>query len=115
MDALSTAVEFRARRVKTWRIIRWWLLAALVGIVALVTLVSRSMGAYETKVGSILMLFICGCLVATYLTIKRLYRCPNCNVVPRVLLPGWKNDFGDDARDIPWNPATCPNCETPLR
>jgi hypothetical protein len=101
--------EFQSRRRATWRAIRGWLLIALGCVATIAGLFWNAYGpASESRIRSGLILLLvtvtCGFIVNS--KIRRLYRCPECNQVPIRTVPGWQNEFGDEAQifsGIHWN------------
>jgi hypothetical protein len=115
---LSTIDEFQRRRNRTWRAIRWWLLTAI-GSVLLMAAISIHWGgtseALYLRVGSSLIILAMVCGAAVAFQIRRLYRCPRCGSIPIKTVYGWRDQFGNEARDVQWNPSSCPTCQAPLR
>ena len=66
--------------------------------------VSKSIDDSEVKTGVTLALGTIISLTVAGLIIRRMYRCPVCNNVPMRTVPGWKNEFGAEPRDIARNP-----------
>lgn len=114
----ACATEFQSRRKATWRAIRWWLLIAAVCIISIVALLCNAYGPLDDiriKDGLILMLVTVVCGLIINFNVRRLYRCPRCNSVPVRGTPGWRDEFGREARDVLWNPLECPTCGARLR
>ncbi len=114
----STIAEFQRRRKVTWHAIRWWLFAAVVALTSLCVLPFTKVSTQvdlHLDVGLVLVLTVVACLIAVKVQVQRLYRCPSCNKVPIRTYHGWANEFGDEARDVEWNPSECPNCQASLR
>ena len=115
---VSSADEFQRRRKATWRAIRWWFLVAVVSVLSMGVMSIRYDRAFETgylraAISLFLLVLICGVVIA--LQIRRLYRCPRCSSIPIRTVYGWRDDFGKEARDVEWNPSSCPTCHAPLR
>jgi hypothetical protein len=114
----STITEFQRRRKATWYAIRWWLFVSCLTVVALLILPFTRLSSQvdlHLRIGVFLIFVFLVCVVVIRLQVRRLYRCPQCGKVPIRTYFGWRNEFGDEARDIQWNPADCPNCRTALR
>jgi hypothetical protein len=115
---LSTIDEFQRRRKGTWRAIRWWLLTTIVSVLLMVAMSIRWDGTSETlylRVGSSLFILVVICGAAVTLQIRRLYRCPRCGSIPIKTAYGGRDEFGNEVRDVQWNPSSCPTCRAPLR
>jgi membrane protein YdbS with pleckstrin-like domain len=115
---LSSAAEFQRRRKATWRAIRWWLLVAVASVLSMAAMSIRYDDAFESeylRAASSLFLIVVICGVAIAIQVRRLYRCPRCRSIPIRTAYGWRDEFGKEARDVEWNPSSCPTCHAPLR
>lgn len=110
--------EFRLRRSRTWRAVRWWIpLALLAGIAfALVP------GGEDRAISQNEFTFMMGCFVLVALSIimmiravTRHYRCPNCNEIP--MTGSFKAGMSGISyrRSVDLNPAECSNCGALLK
>lgn len=115
---VDVSTEFRERRSRTWRAVRWWLLAAFVVGSALAFGLggeNRELSRDEftfflagfVVVATAILFFIRGILVH--------YRCPNCNEIP--MTDSWKAGGGGLSyrRGVDLNPTLCPNCGALLK
>lgn len=113
-----TVTEFQRRRTATWRVVRWWLLLAVLCIGALFALPFTAVSSKpdeHLRIGISLIIGFVVCVGVINIQVRRAYRCPRCNKVPIKTIYGWRSELGSEARDIQWNPAECPNCGVPLR
>jgi hypothetical protein len=111
----SIAQEFQRRRQATWRAVRWWVLTAATALVGMVWIAAGTFDATTTEVGSFLLLLVSFCVAITYFRVRKLYRCPRCNKVPARTVFGWRDEFGQEPKDLQWNPAECQACHARLR
>jgi ribosomal protein S27AE len=114
----STTAPFQGRRKDRWRSIRWWAAAASIAVVALFALPFTEWSAnpnQHSRIGLGLVTVFVICATVIRWQVRRHYRCPRCNQIPIRTVLGWRNEFGDDARDIEFNPEECPNCGATLR
>jgi DNA-directed RNA polymerase subunit RPC12/RpoP len=117
-DAAPTAKEFQRRRSATWRAVRWWLIIAAAGVIAIASLMwnaPRLPNDHTIAIGLVLVVIVVGSLVITRIRVYAIYRCPACSSVPIVAVPGWRDQFGNEPRDVQWNPERCPHCGARLR
>lgn len=114
----STIDEFQRRRKATWRAIRWWLLTAIVSVLLMAAMSIRWDGTSEAlylRAGGSLIIVVIACGAAMAFQVRRLYRCPRCGAIPIKTVYGWRDEFGNDVRDLQWNPSSCPTCQALLR
>ena len=111
----SVAAEFQRRRKATWRAIRLWLMVVAACLISMIWIALSFIGENGIKLGSLLLLLVCLLLWIIHAKVRRLYRCPRCNQVPIVTVPGWRNELGSEPKDVVWNPSECPTCYATLR
>jgi hypothetical protein len=115
VNAESFASEFQRRRQLAWRAIRWWLFFSGLGLIGMLSIAANSFDERATTLGAALLLFVMACLAVAYFNVRRHFRCPRCNQVPRQVAFGWRDEFGSEVKDIPWDPIECPSCHARLR
>ena len=114
----STVAEFQRRRNATRHAIRGWLVLCVVCVILLCVLPFTKISAQTDPhllVGLVLVLMVIASLIAVNIEVRRIYRCPTCNMVPIQTHFGWTDELGMETRDVEWNPSECPNCHASLR
>jgi len=116
--ATDASEEFRLRRIRTWRAVRWWIpLALLAGIAfALVP------GGQDRTISQNEFTFMMGCFLVVAISfimmiggVTKHYRCPNCNKIP--MTGSFKVGMSGISyrRSVDLNPAECSNCGALLK
>ncbi len=110
--------EFRERRTRTWRSVRWWLLlgAAAGGAFAL----GPTGSDLELSRGEFTFMLVAFCVVATSIIflvrgIITHYRCPRCNEIP--MTDSFSAGGGGISfrRGVDLNPSVCSHCGAQLK
>jgi hypothetical protein len=118
MHIPDASAEFRLRRTRTWRAVRWWL---VVGAVAGFTF-ALVPGGQDRALSQSEFAFMMACFFAVAIAIIFLirgilahYRCPNCNEIP--MTSSIKAGSGGISyrRGVDLNPEECSHCGARLK
>jgi hypothetical protein len=119
MAAVTDASEeFRERRSRTWRAVRWWIPVGIAAGIAFALVP----GGEDRAISQNEFTFMMGCFVVVALSIIMMigavtkhYRCPNCNKIP--MTGSFKAGMGGISyrRSVDLNPTECPNCGALLK
>lgn len=110
---LDVSEQFRQRRSRTWRAVRWWL---PIGAIAGVTFAFVPGGTDRTLTqAEFTLMMVCFSIVALSIImlirgILTHYRCPNCNEIP--MTSSFKAGAGGFSyrRGVDLNPVECSHC-----
>jgi len=105
--------EFRLRRTRTWRAVRWWLLAGiLAGIVFAFVPGGTDRAISQTEFTLMMACFflVALCIILLIRGILKYYRCPNCNEIP--MTSSFRAGGGGFSyrRGVDLNPVECSHC-----
>ena len=112
------ATEFKERRTRTWRSVRWWLLILAISGATYAFLVlgkHRPISQAEFVFMVTCFLVVAVSMIFLIRGIVTHYRCPNCNEIP--MTGSLKVGLGGISyrRAVDLNPTECPNCGVMLK
>ncbi len=110
--------QFRERRSRTWRAVRWWL---LIGVIAILTFLftpggkDRALSQGEFTFMMVCFFLAAGSIIFLIRGILTHYRCPNCNEIP--MTSSFKAGGGGISyrRGVDLNPLECSHCGARLK
>ncbi|HEY7754260.1 MAG TPA: hypothetical protein VH856_10630 [Steroidobacteraceae bacterium] len=118
MTAIDASAEFRERRSRTWRAVRWWIPIGLAAGIAFALVP----GGEDRAISQNEFTFMLGCFVVIALSILMMiravtshYRCPKCNEIP--MTSSFKAGLSGISyrRSVDLNPTECSNCGALLK
>lgn len=115
---LDASTEFQQRRRRTWRAVRWWLLATVVaGLLFAMGPVGSDRTLSQAQFSFMMICFFVAA-VAMILVIRGVttyYRCPNCNKIP--MTGSFSAGLGGISyrRGVDLNPTECSHCGARLK
>lgn len=115
---IDAPMEFKQRRHRTWRAVRWWI---LVGVIAGVTF-ALVPGGQDRALSQGEFAFMMACFFTVAISIILMirgilvhYRCPNCGKIPMTSSMSAGSGGFSYRRGVDLNPTTCSHCGARLK